>query len=158
MRLHQLTELPADFDAGKWEAEQLRELGVPEEIGMRHRLPHFSHIFDGGYSASYYAYTWAEAMDADGFDAFKETGNVFDPTLADPEWGEQVKALVVTADSVTDVDGLDAELISWCRERLARYKCPRSVEFRETLPRTETGKLLKRTLREEFWSASGRHV
>jgi peptidyl-dipeptidase Dcp len=82
MRLHQLTELPADFDAGKWEAEQLRDLGVPEQIGMRHRLPHFSHIFDGGYSASYYAYTWAEAMDADGFDAFKETGNVFDPTLA----------------------------------------------------------------------------
>lgn len=82
MRLHQLTELPADFDAGKWEAEQLRSLGVPEQIGMRHRLPHFSHIFDGGYSASYYAYTWAEAMDADGFDAFKEAGNVFDPTLA----------------------------------------------------------------------------
>ena len=82
MRLHQLGELPADFDAGKWEAAQLRELGVPEQIGMRHRLPHFSHIIDGGYSASYYAYTWAEAMDADGFDAFKETGNVFDPTLA----------------------------------------------------------------------------
>ena len=82
MRLHQLGELPADFDAGKWEAAQLRALGVPEQIGMRHRLPHFSHIFDGGYSASYYAYTWAEAMDADGFDAFKETGNVFDPTLA----------------------------------------------------------------------------
>ena len=82
MRLHQLTELPADFDAGKWEVEQLRELGVPEQIGMRHRLPHFSHIFDGGYSASYYAYTWAEAMDADGFDAFKEAGNVFDPELA----------------------------------------------------------------------------
>jgi peptidyl-dipeptidase Dcp len=82
MRLHQLTELPADFDAGEWEAAQLRELGVPEQIGMRHRLPHFSHIFDGGYAASYYAYTWAEAMDADGFDAFKEAGNVFDPELA----------------------------------------------------------------------------
>ena len=82
MRLHQMTELPQDFDARTWEAAQLRELGVPEEIGMRHRLPHFSHIFDGGYSASYYAYTWAEAMDADGFDAFKEAGNVFDPELA----------------------------------------------------------------------------
>ena len=82
MRLHQLTELPADFNAGAWETEQLRELGVPTAIGMRHRLPHFSHIFDGGYSASYYAYTWAEAMDADGFNAFKEKGNVFDPELA----------------------------------------------------------------------------
>ncbi len=82
MRLHQMTELPEDFEARTWEAAQLRDLGVPEEIGMRHRLPHFSHIFDGGYSASYYAYTWAEAMDADGFDAFKEAGNVFDPELA----------------------------------------------------------------------------
>lgn len=82
MRLHQLQALPADFNAREWEAEQLRQLGVPEEVGMRHRLAHFSHIFDGGYSASYYAYTWAEVMDADGFEAFKETGNVFDPTLA----------------------------------------------------------------------------
>lgn len=82
MRLHQLAELPANFKADAWEAEKLRELGVPQAVGMRHRLPHFSHIFDGGYSASYYAYTWAEAMDADGFDAFKEKGNVFDPELA----------------------------------------------------------------------------
>jgi len=82
MRLHQLAELPANFHMDAWEAEQLRELGVPQAVGMRHRLPHFSHIFDGGYSASYYAYTWAEAMDADGFDAFKEKGNVFDPDLA----------------------------------------------------------------------------
>ena len=82
VRLHSLPELPANFDASAWEAEQLRELGVPSEVGMRHRLSHFSHLFDGGYSASYYAYTWAEAMDADGFDAFVESGNVFDPTLA----------------------------------------------------------------------------
>lgn len=82
MRLHSLTELPSNFNASKWEEAQLRELGVPREVGMRHRLPHFSHIFDGGYSASYYAYTWAEAMDADGFDAFVETGDVFNPELA----------------------------------------------------------------------------
>ncbi|VFA88395.1 Long-chain-fatty-acid--CoA ligase [Gordonia paraffinivorans] len=78
--------------------------------------------------------------------------------VPDPEWGEQVKALVVTAGTVTDTAGLDQELITWCRERLARYKCPRSVEFRATLPRTETGKLLKRTLRDEYWAASGRRV
>ena len=82
MRLHSMSELPAGFNARAWEKAQLAELGVPEEIGMRHRLAHFSHIFDGGYSASYYAYTWAEVMDADGFDAFKESGNVFDPVLA----------------------------------------------------------------------------
>ncbi|EAT10050.1 putative peptidyl-dipeptidase [Sphingomonas sp. SKA58] len=82
MRLHSLTSLPANFDARTWEAAQLKDLGVPEEIGMRHRLAHFSHIFDGGYSAGYYAYTWAEVMDADGFEAFTEAGNIFDPTLA----------------------------------------------------------------------------
>lgn len=82
MRLHTLAEMPADFNARAWEKAQLSELGVPEEIGMRHRLAHFSHIFDGGYSAGYYAYTWAEVMDADGFEAFIEAGNVYDPTLA----------------------------------------------------------------------------
>jgi len=82
MRLHSLTSLPANFDARTWEAAQLKDLDVPEEIGMRHRLAHFSHIFDGGYSAGYYAYTWAEVMDADGFEAFTEAGNIFDPTLA----------------------------------------------------------------------------
>lgn len=69
-------------DPVAWEAAQLRQLGVPEAIGMRYRLPHFSHIFDGGYSAGYYAYTWSEAMDSDGFDAFTEAADIFDPTLA----------------------------------------------------------------------------
>lgn len=82
MRLHSLTALPANFNARAWEAAELDALAVPPEIGMRHRLAHFSHIFDGGYSAGYYAYTWAEVMDADGFDAFKEAGNIFDPALA----------------------------------------------------------------------------
>jgi peptidyl-dipeptidase Dcp len=82
MRLHALTSLPANFDARAWEAAELKALGVPEEVGMRHRLAHFSHIFDGGYSAGYYAYTWAEVMDADGFQAFKEAGNIYDPALA----------------------------------------------------------------------------
>jgi peptidyl-dipeptidase Dcp len=82
MRIHQMTAIPADFDAAKWEAEQLAELGVPRAVGMRHRLPHFSHIFAGGYSAGYYAYSWSEAMDADGFEAFKDAGDIFDPATA----------------------------------------------------------------------------
>lgn len=82
MRLHSLGTLPADFDALRWEKAQLADLGVPHAVGMRHRLPHFSHIFDGGYSAGYYAYTWAEVLDADGFAAFEESGDVFNPALA----------------------------------------------------------------------------
>jgi peptidyl-dipeptidase Dcp len=88
MRLHSLTSLPDDFDARAWEAAELKALGVPEAVGMRHRLAHFSHIFDGGYSAGYYAYTWAEVMDADGFQAFKDAGNIFDPALAAKLRGE----------------------------------------------------------------------
>jgi peptidyl-dipeptidase Dcp len=82
MRLHELEALPENFDPRAWEAEQLKDLGVPEAVGMRHRLAHFSHIFDGGYSAGYYAYTWAEVMDADGFEAFKEAGDIYDRSLA----------------------------------------------------------------------------
>jgi peptidyl-dipeptidase Dcp len=82
MELHCMESIPAGFDAAAWEKKRLAELGVPHAVGMRHRLPHFSHIFDGGYSAGYYAYSWAEAMDADGFEAFKESGDVFNPALA----------------------------------------------------------------------------
>jgi acyl-CoA synthetase (AMP-forming)/AMP-acid ligase II len=51
--------------------------------------------------------------------------------------------------------GLEAELIAYCRSRLAAYKCPRSVDFRAELPRHATGKLYKRLLRDEYWPADG---
>jgi peptidyl-dipeptidase Dcp len=57
---------------------------MPPEIGMRHKTPHFTHVFSGdGYSAGYYSYLWSEVMDADAFDAFKETGDVFDRAVAE---------------------------------------------------------------------------
>ena len=56
---------------------------MPREIGLRHRPPHFQHLFaGGGYAAGYYSYMWSEVLDADGFDAFTEAGDPFDPATA----------------------------------------------------------------------------
>jgi peptidyl-dipeptidase Dcp len=68
-------------DIEKFEVAALERIGMPREIVMRHRLPHFMHII-GGYGAAYYSYLWSEVMDADAFAAFEETGNVFDPATA----------------------------------------------------------------------------
>ena len=78
--------------------------------------------------------------------------------VPDLEWGEQVKAVVELVPGVKGTDELSGELIGFCRERLAHYKCPRSVEFRGILPRTDGGKLMKRILRDEHWSAAGRKL
>ncbi|GGO24457.1 acyl-CoA synthetase [Microbispora bryophytorum] len=71
--------------------------------------------------------------------------------VPDPEMGEQVKAVVQPADPAGAGPALEAELIAYCRERLAHYKCPKSVDFRDELPRHPTGKLYKRLLRDEYW-------
>ena len=78
--------------------------------------------------------------------------------VPDTEWGEAVKAIVELVDGYAPSDELADELIAHCQERLAKYKCPRSVDFRDSLPRTEAGKLYKRLLRDEYWAAAGRKL
>jgi peptidyl-dipeptidase Dcp len=74
---------PENLDPDRFEREFLARYDVPREIGLRHRPAHFQHLFaGGGYAAGYYAYLWAEVLDADGFAAFTEAGDVFDPALA----------------------------------------------------------------------------
>ncbi|MBQ0925548.1 AMP-binding protein [Saccharopolyspora endophytica] len=74
------------------------------------------------------------------------------------KWGETIKALVVLAPESEGTPEMEAELIRWCKDRIARYKAPTSVAFRTELPRTATGKLQKFKLREPFWEGHTRQV
>ena len=84
LRWHSLTveEAAEITDARAFEQEVLRGYGLIDEIEPRYRSQYFSHIFAGGYSAGYYAYLWSEILDADGFAAFKQAENIFDPATA----------------------------------------------------------------------------
>ena len=82
IELH-LLQSAKNLDVNAFERETLSRIGMPEEIAMRHRPPHFTHVFSGGYYASaYYSYMWSEVLDADAFAAFEETGDIFNPEVA----------------------------------------------------------------------------
>ncbi|MFV0298746.1 MAG: M3 family metallopeptidase [Hyphomicrobiaceae bacterium] len=97
LELHVLSD-PRDLDISRFEAEFLARRGMPKAVVMRHRLPHFAHIFSGGgYASAYYSYMWSEVLDADAFEAFRETGNVFDPQTA-----QRLKEFVYSAGNRRD--------------------------------------------------------
>jgi peptidyl-dipeptidase Dcp len=87
-----------NLDVTAFERATLDALRMPEAMVMRHRTPHFTHVFSGdGYSAAYYSYLWSETLDADGFAAFEEAGDIFDPDTAD-----RLKAFVYSAGDLRD--------------------------------------------------------
>ncbi len=96
MKLHLAGD--ATIDPAAFEKETLAELGMPPEIVMRHRTPHFSHVFSGdGYSAGYYSYLWADALTADAAEAFEQAGSFYDPTL-----GQRLLETVFSVGDTTD--------------------------------------------------------
>ena len=82
MDFHVLKEIPADLDVEKFEAKVLGDRGILSQIPSRYRSTYFSHTFSGGYTAGYYSYIWAEVLDADAYDAFCETGDIFNQEVA----------------------------------------------------------------------------
>ncbi|MBQ5717583.1 MAG: M3 family metallopeptidase [Alistipes sp.] len=83
MDLHVLTEVSEDLNVMTFEEQALKQRGIPSQILPRYRMTNFSHTMGGGYTAGYYSYMWAEVLDADAFEAFTETGDIFNEEVAD---------------------------------------------------------------------------
>lgn len=99
MDFHALAH-PAHIDPAAFTKARLEAIAMPAEIAMRHGTPHFAHVFSGeGYSAGYYSYLWSETLDADAFDAFLETGDAFDPQVA-----ERLRAFIYSAGGMREPD------------------------------------------------------
>ncbi len=112
---------PAGLDVDAFEREALAELGMPDQIVMRHRSPHFTHAFSGeGYSAGYYSYLWADVLVADAAEAFAEApGGYYDQDLA-ANLVEHIYAIrnaVDPADAYRAFRGRDAEVDAMMRDR-----------------------------------------
>lgn len=112
---------PTDIDPDTFERETLERLGMPDELPMRHRSPHFGHIFSGeGYSAGYYGYMWADVLTSDAAEAFAEApGGFYDEEVA----GRLVEHLFAPRNSVNPADayrafrGRDATIAPLMRDR-----------------------------------------
>lgn len=119
MDIHSMTEY-APFDPMEFERKSLTEKrGLIPQIEPRYHYPYFSHIFDGGYSAGYYFYTWAEVLDKDTFEAFRESGDLFNKKIAD-DFRRKVLARGGSEDGMTmyrDFRGKDPDKKAMLRSR-----------------------------------------
>lgn len=119
LKLHMID--PAGLDVDAFERETLAELGMPSEIVMRHRTPHFSHVFSGeGYSAGYYGYLWAEVLTADASEAFASApGGYYDADLGKKLVDHlfAVRNAVDPADAYRAFRGRDATIDALLRDR-----------------------------------------
>lgn len=97
MDYHVLKEIPSDFDVMAFEQQTLGKRGLLKQIPSRYRTTYFNHTMGGGYTAGYYSYIWAEVLDADAFQAFKETGDIFNQDLA-----QKFRTYILTPGGIDD--------------------------------------------------------
>lgn len=97
MDYHVLKEIPAEFDVMAFEQQTLGKRGLLKQIPSRYRTTYFNHTMGGGYTAGYYSYIWAEVLDADAFQAFKETGDIFNQDLA-----QKFRTYILTPGGIDD--------------------------------------------------------
>ena len=83
MDFHSMNEIPAGFDVMNFEQMTLAKQGLLRQIPARYRTTYFNHTMGGGYTAGYYSYLWSEILDADAFEAYKETGDIFNAEVAE---------------------------------------------------------------------------
>lgn len=106
-------------DARAFEEAVLKKYNIPAVIEPRYRTNYFSHVFAGGYSAGYYAYLWANILDSDGFAAFKESGDIFNPELAGKmkKWVLESGGLRETDELYRNFRGADPSIEPLLRDR-----------------------------------------
>ncbi len=97
MDYHVLKEIPANMDVMKFENKVLSDRGILKQIPSRYRTTYFNHTMGGGYTAGYYSYIWSEVLDCDAYQAFVETGNIFDKATA-----EKFRKYVLTPGGIDD--------------------------------------------------------
>ena len=97
MDYHVLKEIPQDFDIEQFEAKMMNDRGLIRQIPPRYRTTYFGHTMEGGYTAGYYSYMWAEVLDADAFEAYKETGDIFNQEVA-----QKFRQYVLTPGGIDD--------------------------------------------------------
>ena len=97
MDFHVLKEIPENLNVMEFEANTLAKRGLLKQIPSRYRTTYFNHTMGGGYTAGYYSYMWAEVLDADAYQAFKETGNIFNTEVA-----EKFRKYVLTPGGIDD--------------------------------------------------------
>lgn len=97
MDYHVLKDVPADMDVMKFENEMLGKRGLLKQIPSRYRTTYFNHTMGGGYTAGYYSYIWAEVLDCDAYEAYKETGDIFNQEVAD-----RFRKYILTPGSIDD--------------------------------------------------------